>query len=174
MIEINKQVNLNYILRNADLSGDVIESTYDSKPLSFIYGQGKMLPKFEENIGQLNEGDSFSFELNPEEAYGIIQEAAVIEIPLNTFEANGSIDYDMVKVGNSIPMQDSKGQRMNGLVLALTDQSVKMDFNHPLAGKKLHFEGEILAVTEPVMEMAHEHGHEHGGDGCGCGSGCGC
>jgi len=174
MITINKQVNLNYILRNNNAEGEMIESTYDSKPLAFVYGQGKMLPKFEENINGLGEGDKFKFTLKPEDAYGMIQEGALIDIPLNTFEANGSIDYNMIKVGNSIPMQDSKGQRMDGIVKEISDSNVKMDFNHPLAGKQLHFEGEVLAITEPTLEMAHEHGHDHGGDSCGCGSGCGC
>ena len=173
MIAINKQVNLNYILKNNDAEGDVIESTYDSKPLAFVYGQGKMLPKFEENINGLGEGDQFKFTLKPEDAYGMIQEGALIDIPLNTFEANGSIDYNMVKVGNSIPMQDSKGQRMDGTILKIDDSIVKMDFNHPLAGKQLHFEGEILAITDAVIEQAHEH-HHGDGDSCGCGSGCGC
>jgi len=172
MIEANKQVNLNYTLYENNVDGKVIESTYDSKPLAFVYGQGKMLPKFEEHLTELNEGDEFSFTLKPEDAYGEIQEGAVINIPLNTFEANGSIDYNMVKVGNAIPMQDSRGQRMDGIVLEVNSDNVKMDFNHPLAGKTLHFKGEILAITEAVMEMAHEHGH--GGDSCGCGSGCGC
>jgi len=172
MIEANKQVNLNYTLHENNIDGKIIESTYDSKPLAFVYGQGKMLPKFEENLTGLKEGDSFSFTLKPEDAYGKIQEAAVIDIPLNTFEANGSIDYEMVKVGNVIPMQDSRGQRMDGLILEVNNDTVKMDFNHPLAGKTLHFSGEILAITEAVPEMAHDH--EHGGDSCGCGSGCGC
>ena len=173
MVTENKQINLNYNLRNGSIDGEMIESTYTSKPLSFIYGQGQMLPKFEENLNGMHEGDKFEFTLNPEDAYGIIKEGALIDIPLNTFEANGSIDYNMVKVGNSIPMQDSKGQRMDGIVLEISDSNVKMDFNHPLAGKQLHFEGEILAITEPVMEMAHEH-HHGGEDSCGCGSGCGC
>jgi FKBP-type peptidyl-prolyl cis-trans isomerase SlyD len=79
----------------------------------------------------------------------------------------------MVKIGNMIPMQDSKGQRMDGIVKEVSNDKVKMDFNHPLAGTDLYFEGEILAITEPVVEMAHEHNHSEG-DGCGCGSGCGC
>jgi len=173
MIALNKQVNLNYILKNNDAEGEVIESTYDSKPLSFVYGQGKMLPKFEESLNGLGEGDKFKFTLKPEDAYGVIQDGALIDIPLNTFEANGSIDYNMIKIGNSIPMQDSKGQRMDGIILEIDDSIVKMDFNHPLAGKQLHFEGEILAITEAVLEQAHEHQHGDG-DGCGCGSGCGC
>ena len=171
MVIDNKQINLNYNLRNDNAEGEMIESTYASKPISFVFGKGKMIPKFEANIAGLNEGDSFEFIIKSVDAYGAVQEGAVIDIPLNTFEADGQVDYNMIKVGNSIPMQDSQGQRMNGLVMEVTEQNVKMDFNHPLAGRDLHFEGEILAVTEPVMELAHEHGD---GDGCGCGSGCGC
>lgn len=173
MVIENKQINLNYSLRNGSAEGTMIESTLDSKPLSFVFGQGKMLPKFEEHIAGMKEGDNFEFTIKTADAYGETQEGAIIDIPLNTFEANGSIDYEMVKVGNLIPMQDSQGQRMDGLVKEINDETIKMDFNHPLAGTDLHFQGEILAITEPVMELAHEHEHG-GGDGCGCGSGCGC
>jgi len=174
MVTDNKQININYTLRNGSSEGKMIESTYDSKPISFVYGHGKMLPKFEENIAGLTEGDQFEFTIKSAEAYGELQDGAVIDIPLNVFEANGTVDYEMIKVGNLVPMQDSKGQRMDGIVKEVSDKIVKMDFNHPLAGTDLHFVGEILAITEPVMEMAHEHGHDHGGDSCGCGSGCGC
>jgi FKBP-type peptidyl-prolyl cis-trans isomerase SlyD len=173
MVTDNKQINLNYNLRNGSADGKMIESTLDSKPLSFVFGQGKMLPKFEENIAGLHEGDHFQFTIKSADAYGEFQDGAIIDIPLNTFEANGSIDYEMVKIGNMIPMQDSKGQRMDGIVKEVSNDKVKMDFNHPLAGTDLYFEGEILAITEPVVEMANEHNHGEG-DGCGCGSGCGC
>ncbi len=170
MIENNKQVNINYKLRHKDIQGELIESTYDAKPLSFVYGKGNMIPKFEENIASLSEGDHFDFSIKSVDAYGEIKPDAILELDVNIFESNGSIDHEMLKVGNSIPMQDSNGGRMDGIVISVSDTHVKMDFNHPLAGKDLHFEGEVLAITEPVMEMAHEHGEE----GCGCGSGCGC
>lgn len=170
MIENNKQVNLNYVLRHKDAQGELIESTYDAKPLSFIYGQGQMVPKFEEQIGQLGEGDAFKFTVEAQDAYGEINPASVVDVDINAFQSEGSINHDILTIGNSIPMQDSNGGRMNGIVLSVSDTHVNMDFNHPLAGKDLYFEGEILAITEPVMEMAHEHG----AGGCGCGSGCGC
>ena len=173
MVKDNKQINLNYTLRESNTEGKVIESTYDSKPISFVYGQAKMLPKFEENIAGLSEGNYFEFTIKSADAYGDIQEEAIIDIPLNVFETNGSVDYEMIKVGNLVPMQDSKGQRMDGIVKEVNDEFIKMDFNHPLAGIDLHFTGEILAITEAVMELAHEHAHG-GGEGCGCGSGCGC
>ncbi len=82
----------------------------------------------------------------------------------------------MLAVGNSIPMQDAQGNRLNGIVLELTDENVKMDFNHPLAGEDLHFSGAVLAVREASEdELVEAAGC--GSDGCepgGCGSGCSC
>ena len=160
MVTDNKQINLNYNLRNGNADGIMIESTLDSKPLSFVFGQGKMLPKFEENIAGLEEGDHFEFTIKSADAYGELKDGAIIDIPLNTFEANGSIDYEMVKVGNMIPMQDSKGQRMDGIVKEIGNDMVKMDFNHPLAGTDLHFEGEIVELRDATEEEI-QHGHVH-------------
>ena len=181
-ITINKSVILHYNLKENDVNGQLIESTYDSRPLDFVFGAGKMIPMFEEMLEGKIEGDKFAFSIPSEQAYGEINENAIMDLDLSIFEYHGKIDYDMLKVGNSIPMRDSRGNRIDGRVLSLDEKSVKMDFNHPLAGKNLFFEGEILSVTElSEEELAHVHSHHHHGDscdsdggGCGCGTGCGC
>jgi len=62
-------------------------------------------------------------------------ENSVIKVPLQAFQIDGKVDYDLVKIGNKIPMQDSEGHRLTGLVKKYrTIDSVTMDFNHPLAG----------------------------------------
>jgi len=67
-------------------------------------------------------------------------------------------------VGNDIPMQNNEGQTLMGKVLEITDDKVKMDFNHPLAGLDLFFKGEILDVRKATAEEI-EHGHVHGPEG---------
>jgi len=91
-------------------------------------------------------------------------------LPLNVFEVDGKVDTEMVKVGNIIPMRNQNGQPLEGKVLEMTDDKVKMDFNHPLAGKDLHFSGVITGVREATPE-------ELSGGDCkeeSCGSGCSC
>ena len=70
------------------------------------------------------------------------------------------IDLKVLTVGNVLPMSDNMGNVMNGKVVSYTDESVKMDFNHPLSGHELHFTGEIVDVREATQEEV-EHGHVH-------------
>ena len=172
----NKFVSLTYQLRLNGAEGEMIEETSKDSPLEFLFGAGRMIEMFEQKLENMKEGDSFNFELKADEAYGQVNSDAVVELPKNIFEVNGSTDEEMLTVGNSIPMQDAQGNRLNGIVLELTDETVKMDFNHPLAGEDLHFSGSVLAVREATEdELVEAAGCAS--DGCdseGCGSGCGC
>ncbi len=181
MVAENKVIKLNYILRENSPKGLIQENTFESSPFEFIYGQDNMIPGFEKEIAKLDEGDKFSFIIKSEDAYGAINPAAIIDLDIDTFKVHDKVDYEMVKIGNSIPMQDSNGNKMDGLILEVTDKYVKMDFNHLLAGKDLHFEGEIISIRDASSEEL-QHGHIHSENqhvhseqgGCGCGSGCGC
>lgn len=181
MITENKVVSLNYTLRENNSEGLVLENTYEGQPLEFIYGKTNMMPSFEANIQELEAGNSFSFSIKSKEAYGEVNPNAIVDLDINLFKVNDNIDYEILKVGNSIPMQDSRGNRMNGIVIELSEDKVKMDFNHPLAGKDLHFEGEVISVreaSEEELQAQHAHcgSHSHGDEGCGSenGGGCGC
>jgi len=164
MIAKEQVVTLNYRLKNGGAEGELIEETYGKEPLSFIYGVGGMIPKFEQEIAGLKEGDKFSFTLTPDEGYGQLNPEAVVDVPKNIFEVEGKIEEGMLTVGNVIPMSDNQGQRMDGIVKEVTDTTVKMDFNHPLAGVSLHFDGDIVK-TRPATAEELEHGHVHGEGG---------
>lgn len=173
IIEKNKVVSLVYELRVDNAGGEVIESLNDSKPLTFIFGTGALLPKFESNINGLKIGDPFNFDLKCEDAYGSATEEAVVEIPKHVFEVDGVFDTEMVKEGNPIPMMDGDGNRLNGVVVAVNHETVTMDFNHPLAGDDLFFKGSIVGIREATEEeLQHGHIHSSGGCGDGCGDGC--
>jgi FKBP-type peptidyl-prolyl cis-trans isomerase SlyD len=179
VIEKNKVVSLIYELRVDGSKGEVIESLNTDKPLTFLYGTGSLLPKFESNINGLKEGDAFNFDLKCDEAYGLATEEAVVEIPKHVFEVDGEFDNDMVKEGNAVPMMDGEGNRLNGVVVSVNAETVTMDFNHPLAGDDLHFNGKIVGIREATEEEL-QHGHIHEAAGCedggcsggGCGDGC--
>ncbi len=167
-ISRNKFVTLSYVLRLNGFEGEIVEETSEDKPLEFIFGTGRMLQMFEEKLEGLKVGEEFNFKLTADEAYGQVNEEAKVEIPKNIFEVDGKIDEDLIKVGNMVPMQDAQGNRLNGIVLDITDENVKMDFNHPLAGDDLYFAGSITEVREATdSEMMAAVGG-------GCGSGCGC
>ncbi|MBN2746196.1 MAG: FKBP-type peptidyl-prolyl cis-trans isomerase [Bacteroidales bacterium] len=173
MITVNKSVVLHYNLKEDNSEGQLIESTYTSEPLEFVFGSGKMIPMFEDMLEGKMAGDKFAFSIPVEQAYGEINSAAVMDLDITVFEYHGKVDYEMVRVGNVIPMRDSNGHRIDGKVLEMDETKVKIDFNHPLAGKNLYFEGEVLSV-EDYEEHEHHHHHHHDDGGCGCGSGCGC
>ena len=167
-------VTLTYDLRVDDEHGEVIEQATEEKPLQFLYGAGVMLPKFESQLSGLREGEPFTIRLNKNDAYGEVNEDAVVELPKHVFLVNGTFDEELVKVGNTVPMMSSNGQRLNGLVLEVDDDIVKMDFNHPLAGEDLFFAGKVLEVREASDEEVAQI-LSGGSGGCGCGSGgCGC
>jgi len=178
-ISKDKIVSVIYELKT-DLSGEIIEKAVTETPLTYLCGAGQMLEKFEEKLMGLKVGDSFDFKLETEEAYGEASEEAVIDLPKNIFEVNGEFDSEVIKEGNVVPMQDNSGRRMNGIVLEVTDATIKMDFNHPLAGDALFFKGEVIEVRDASEEEMKEAYAPQGGcdsgscDTGGCGSGCGC
>jgi FKBP-type peptidyl-prolyl cis-trans isomerase SlyD len=83
-----------------------------------------------------------------DDAYGEVREEMVISLPRNIFEDEGVLRSEICYVGNTVPMLDSHGNRMNGVVVEIGDAFVKMDFNHPLAGIDLHFSGKVVEVRE--------------------------
>ena len=155
---------------------ELMEKATREVPLKFIYGMGMMIPAFEEALMGLEEGEKFDFSITPENAYGEYNEEHVLDLPKSIFEVDGKFDSEMVKEGNTIPMMDASGQRINGSVLEVKDDVVVMDFNHPLAGETLHFTGEVIDVHEPTAEEIAALTAPAGGCGCGCdscGGGCG-
>lgn len=194
MVEIGKykMVTLTYDLRIDDENGEMIEQATVESPLQFLYGAGLMLPKFETHLAGLKQDDPFDIKLNSTDAYGEVNEDAIVELPTSVFLVNGEFDSELIKVGNTVPMMSSNGQRLNGIVLEVANDTVKMDFNHPLAGEDLFFSGKVIEVREAsdaeVAEIlsggsggcgcgSHDHDHgcssgscgTDGGGGCGCG-----
>jgi FKBP-type peptidyl-prolyl cis-trans isomerase SlyD len=166
--EKNNVVSIVYELRSGSKEGEVVESLNNENPLTFLFGTGGLLPKFEENLSGLTNGDGFEFLLGSEDAYGPVVENAIVQVPQTVFKVEGKIDESMMKVGNTIPMMDAEGRRMNGKVIAIEGDAVKMDFNHPMAGNDLHFKGQVTDVRNATdEELTHGHIHDAAG-GCGC------
>jgi len=168
VVSNNKVVSLAYELRIDSKDGDVVETVDRNSPLTFVYGNGSLLPKFEDFIAGLNIGDSFNFNLESEDAYGSIDESSVVKVPLRAFEMDGKVDYELVKTGSKIPMQDGDGHRLTGVVKAFDTETVTMDFNHTLAGNHLFFKGEVTDIRQATEEeITHGHAHTEGScEGC--------
>jgi FKBP-type peptidyl-prolyl cis-trans isomerase SlyD len=163
-IASNTVVSMTYKLTETDENGSMIQEVDKEKPFVFLFGSGFLLPKFEENILGLEPGTDYSFPLASDVAYGPRRDDAFMELDKKIFEIDGKIDESILYVGNDIPMQNDQGQTLMGKVLEISDEKVKMDFNHPLAGADLFFKGGIIDVREATAEEI-EHGHVHGADG---------
>jgi len=160
-IENNNVVTLKYTLHTIEDNGEktFVEQTTTENPLTFLYGAGMMLPKFEENIGGLLVGDKTSFELAAADAYGERDDRAVAQLPADMCQGSG-----LPPVGEVLPLQDNQGNQFRAVVMEVTPEAVVADLNHPMAGKTLNFDIEILAVR-PATEEELAHGHSHGEDG---------
>lgn len=160
----NTVVSLSYVLKRDDAKGEIIEETRENDPLVFLFGIGQMLPKFEEHLSTLKAGDDFEFTLASDDAYGEMDQDAIIDLDKSIFEVDGKIDLEMLAIGNVIPMRDEQGHMMQGTVVSVGSDLVRMDFNHPMAGNVLHFKGNVIEVREATAEEL-SHGHAHGAGG---------
>ena len=140
-----KFVSISYTLK---VAGQVAESVPPERPLEFVYGKGYLLPKFEASLRDLEPGDSFSFVLSPAESYGEKSTDMIIDLPKEIFMIDGAVDEELLTIGNQLPMSDNQGNRMLGKVCAVGNDTVTMDFNHPMAGCTLDFSGTVVAVRE--------------------------
>jgi len=167
-ISDEKMVSLSYDLTviNEEGEKELMERATQQQPLTFLFGMGMMLDAFEKNVEGLKTGDKFSFILTPEEAYGEYITKHVIELPKKLFEVEGKFDAERISEGQTLPMMDSQGNRMMGSVLEVKQNVVVMDFNHPLAGETLHFDGEVIDVHEPTEEEINAIYQEDGCSGC--------
>ena len=182
-ITANKSVSAEYeLFVDGEKEGELelMEKATAQQPLSFVYGVGMMLPKFEEQLFGLAAGDKFDFTIPVGDAYGEYEDENVIDLDRSIFEVDGKLDDKVIFAGNVVPLMDSEGNRLNAQVVEVTDAAVKVDLNHPLAGENLHFKGSVLEVRETTEEEMNAL--MGGGGGCGCGSGgcgseggdCGC
>ena len=162
----DKVVAVAYVLQVTDGSGprEIFENVEESAPFYFLVGYHNVLPKFEEAIAGKEVGDTFSVFIDFENGYGDYEEAKNVIIPKANFKEDGKKNKDLLKVGSVIPMQDDKGNQMRGEITKVDYLGVHMDFNPPLAGYDLYFEGKVIAIRD-AQPIEIEHGHVHGPDG---------
>ena len=168
-VEKNKMIAVDYKLT---VDGAIADQSQPVQPLEFIAGMGMLLPKFEEAIMGKEPGESVSFTLEAKDGYGEVIAEAIVELPKTVFMMDGKVAEDILFVGSQIPMSTADGQHMMGIVKEVKEETVMMDFNHPMAGKTLNFDVTVVSVRDTAPEdLAKFMG---GGCSCGdCGGGCG-
>ncbi|MFU8803938.1 MAG: FKBP-type peptidyl-prolyl cis-trans isomerase [Bradymonadaceae bacterium] len=165
-IERDRVVTLTYTLR--DETGELLEEVSAEAPFVYLHGYENILPRLEEALTELEPGERFEVELDPEDAYGFYdtqyqQRVSREEFP-EDMELKAGMAFELIPEDHDTA--ELLGQAGAGLVFYVKevgDQEVLIDANHPLAGKTLHFTGEILDVRRATdEELGHGHAHWRG------------
>jgi peptidylprolyl isomerase len=123
--------------------GSKFDSSYDrGEPLEFVLGDGNMISGFENAVRGMQVGEVKTVTLPPEEAYGTYDENLILV--LGRDQMPQGID---IEVGLQLPMQTDTGARFIATIIEVSDTTVTLDANHPMAGKELTFEIELVAIT---------------------------
>jgi peptidylprolyl isomerase len=135
------KVKVHYTLR--DIKGNLVESSVNSMPIEFTIGEGKVIQGFEKNILGMEPRDTKTVTILPEDAYGTRDEKKVFEFD----KKNAPGDFEP-QIGQSIQLHRPDGKSFVVTVLSRTDKGFMMDANHPLAGKELIFDLELVEIVK--------------------------
>lgn len=143
-MEIVKEGDKVHLVCELKLEDDTIcYKNEQENPLVFIIGEGKFFPAIEKELKDMKEGETKTVTLGPKDAFGIHNDDLVAEIPKKDLRADASLD-----VGSSIQMKTAQGKMIQGTVIEIKDDTLSVDFNHPLAGKKIIFTVTIIAIEK--------------------------
>jgi FKBP-type peptidyl-prolyl cis-trans isomerase SlyD len=151
-IELDQIVELKYILREGGENGTVLEIMDEQWPLKFYFGSGQMLPAFEAKLLGRLEGSPFSFSLSPEEAYGALDAGQIMEVEHSSLPESEQFPNREYEPGDRLVFDMGQSSERLGTVTEVLESSILIDFNHSLAGKALHFSGQVLYVRAPRKE----------------------
>jgi FKBP-type peptidyl-prolyl cis-trans isomerase SlyD len=148
-------VSINYTLT---VDGQIIDASEESDPLEYLQGYQNIIPGLEREMAGMKIGESKEVTVQPKDGYGELDPNAVIEVPRSEFPK----DFE-VKPGVELQLQNRDGEMMNAVIADVTPQIVKLDLNHPLAGKELQFRVTVVDLRDATDEEK-AHGHIHGED----------
>ncbi|OVE74940.1 hypothetical protein BVX95_00765 [archaeon D22] len=167
-VENNDKVKIHYTGKFDD--GEVFDSSEGREPLEFVIGKGMVIPGFEKAVMEMNVGEEKTVEIEPEDGYGPRMEELKQEVPKDSLPEGITPE-----VGMMLSAQGPQGQMIPVKVVEVNETNIKIDLNHPLAGKKLNFTVKLEEVVK-AADIPEEEKKE--GDACapsdcsGCGGGC--
>ena len=152
-IEDGHVVLVHYKLTNDQ--GETLDSSSGGEPLAYLHGAQGIIPGLEQELQGKSIGDKFIAVIQPVDAYGEINEVLVDEVSREVFSGT-----DQIKVGMQFQAADENGNTRVVTVKAVSDDTVTVDANHPLAGQVLHFDVSVENIRAATQEEI-EHGHPH-------------
>ena len=167
---MNKYIAVAYKLYTVDNGeSELVEEATDKEPFQFISGYGITLDAFEKEIAGLEKGAEFDFTLQKDEAYGDYEQEHVLDLDKEIFCINGHFDRERIYKDAIVPLQNEDGNRFLGKVVSVGNDKVRIDLNHPLAGKTLNFKGHVVESREATNEEIQGLINRMSGEGCCCG-----
>ncbi|MRR30674.1 peptidylprolyl isomerase [bacterium] len=154
-IENDVVVVMNYSLT---VDGEVVDSSEESGPIAFLQGRGNIIAGLERELAGLKIGDSKHVTVQPADGYGELETDNFVNVPRSEFPAEIPLE-----IGTEIQVAMDDGSEDMAIISDISDESVQLDFNHPLAGKTLDFQVTITDLREATDEEL-EHGHVHEDD----------
>jgi FKBP-type peptidyl-prolyl cis-trans isomerase SlyD len=154
-IGAKKAVTFHYSLR--DDEGTELDSSAGAEPLTYLHGEGNIVPGLEKALEGKQPGDEVKVKVTPEEGYGVRDEGNIRNVPRR------KLPEGKIEPGMRVRLETNHGQIV-ALVTAIKGDYVTVDTNHPLAGMNLHFEVKVVEVRDATAEEL-EHGHVHGPGG---------
>ncbi len=172
----NRVIKMHYELKDGK-TGEILESNLNSDPIAFLSGKDQIIQKLEDEILNLQAGESKTVLISPSDGVGEYKQDAVQILPKEQF---AGID---LAVGMELFGQGEHGESVRVIVKSIGDDDVTVDFNHPYAGKDLEFKVQIFDKRDATEDEiatgmvggahtcgcgGHDHDHHHGEGGC-CG-----
>ena len=148
-------VSMHYTLH---VDGEMIDSSQGADPLQFIQGMGHIIPGLEQELYDMRIGESKRVSVAAKEGYGEVDGEAFMDVPRSAFPADVPLE-----IGMQMELKDQSDHPAHARIEALTEENVRLNMNHPLAGKQLDFDVTIAALRAATdEEVAHGHVHTHG------------
>ena len=156
-LQEKKVIIFNYTLK--DENGEMLDSTEKGGPFSFVTGNQQVLPGLEDALSRMIIGSKKNIKLAAADAYGEYDEGAVQKVKRNLFPEEAELE-----IGTSYFAHSPEGQHLQFIITEIEDDVITANFNHPLAGKDLEFDVELLDIRDATPEEI-SHGHVHGPGG---------
>ena len=147
-------VSLEYSLK---VDGETVDASEEDEPIQFIQGHGQIIAGLERELYGMQVGESKQVTVSAAEGYGEEDKEAFADVPRSEFPPNIPM-----QPGVTLQLRDEEGEILDAYIDSVEDQTVRLNFNHPLAGKELHFDVTVINVRPATdEELEHDHVHDY-------------
>ena len=155
-VDDGQVVSMDYVLK---VDGKVVDSSEAGNPLQFIQGMGHIIPGLEHELYDMKIGENKKVVVLPKDGYGEVDAEAFMDVPRDSFPTDVPLEK-----GTELELREQSGHTMLARIDTVSDENIRLNMNHPLAGKELHFDVTISGLrpaTDEEVSHGHVHDHEH-------------